>query len=334
MFDLSPNSNAGLRFARRVMYLGVVSLLLFTNSSRGQEKGGRDTAPPKTPPKRGTIKSTNRPAPKPKLASVVISVDPSDSVLIIDDQPSDKVDALGITKLIDLKPGLHSIIVRKTGYREKQQSLDLKAGDNEPVTIRLEMLKGSLSVTPNVDGAEINLRNVSADRNVGTYSGAVSQIEFPPGEYELTVSKKGYKTVTRRFTIKAGESAYLEPHLEALPTPRPQIAMSASVRPDGKYFIVQLIGSSGADSPRSGSISVSVTKGSAFADVAGTFTGLPCDVELVRIDNVTDASLIEAPGPANQWMKAIVRVRPKDSKRPARVVISWRLRDSSPVSQP
>jgi hypothetical protein len=259
----------------------------------------------------------------------VLTIDPPDSILIFDDQPSDKVDALGTARLTDLKPGTHSISVRKSGYREKQQSIELKAGDNEPLTIRLEMLKGSLTVSPNVDGAEISLRNVDADRNVGTYAGGITQIEFPPGEYELSVSKKGYKPVTRRFTIKAGESAYLEPHLEALPKPRPQIAMTASVRTDGKYFVVQVFGSSGSDLPRSGSINVSVIKGSTSADVSGNFTGLPCDIELVRLENVSDASLIEYPGSTNQWARAVIRVRPKDSKKPARFAINFRVRESS-----
>ena len=143
----------------------------------------------------------------------------------------------------------------------------------------------------------------------------------------MTVSRKGYKTAIRRFTLKAGESVYLEPQLEPLPKPRPQIAMSVLVRTDGKYLMVQLLGTSGADLPRSGSINISATKDSGFAEVSGTFTGLPCEVDLVRLDNVSEASLIEVPGPTNQWAKAIVRVRAKGSKRPARFAINWKLRD-------
>jgi hypothetical protein len=109
-----------------------------------------------------------------------------------------------------------------------------------------------------------------------------------------------------------------------------QIAMSASVRPDGKYFVVQLFGSSGSDLPKSGSINISVSKGSTLADVSGNFTGLPCDIELVGLENVSDASLIEYPGPTNQWTKAVVRVRPKDTKKAVRFAINFRLRESSP----
>ena len=205
-----------------------------------------------------------------------------------------------------------------------------KLGFDDFTNLRLEILLGSLTVSPSVDGAELSLRNVDADRNVGTYAGGISQTELPPGEYELSVSKKGYKPVTRRFAVKAGESAYLEPHLEALPVekPRPQMAMNASVRPDGKYFIVQLFGSSGADMPKSGSINVSINKGSNFADVSGNFTGLPCDIELVRLENVSDATLIEFPFSTNQWARAVIRVRPKDTKKPARFAIDFRVRES------
>jgi hypothetical protein len=123
------------------------------STAAAQEKGGREATPSKPTTRRVATKPSNRPPPKPKLASVVLNVDPPDSVLVIDDQSSDKVDAAGTAKLTDLKPGAHSIIVRKNGYREKQQSLDLRAGDNEPVTIRLEMLKGSLSVTLRANNA-------------------------------------------------------------------------------------------------------------------------------------------------------------------------------------
>jgi hypothetical protein len=318
--------SSGTQRKEFLLFLGVVFLsIFFPILALSQGKGGRDANPPKTPSKRGTVRAPNRPAPKPKLASIVLNVSPPDSSLLIDDQPSDKVDALGTAKFTELKPGQHSVTVRKAGYREKQQSLDLKAGDNEPVSITLEMLKGTLSVLPGISEAEINLTSVDRNQGVGSYAGSITQIEFPPGDYEITVSKKGYKTVTRRFTLKAGESVYLEPQLEALPKPRPQIAMSALVRPDGKYLSVQLLGTSGADLPRSGSINVSATKGAGFADVSGTFTGLPCEVDLVRGDNVSEASLIEVPGPTNQWAKAIVRVRAKDSKHPARFAINWRL---------
>ena len=161
---------------RNLLTLSMVAWLPSVALSQG--KGGRDATPPKTPPKRVTAKGINRPAPRLRLATVTLNVSPADSTLLIDDQPSDKVDALGTAKLTELKPGQHSVTVRKAGYRERQQSLELKAGDNEPVSITLELLKGTLNVLPGVSEAEINLKSVDRNQGVGSYSGSITQVEF------------------------------------------------------------------------------------------------------------------------------------------------------------
>ena len=328
MLGAGAETGATRRSGLKIVCLALlVSLFLWANTTLSQEKGGRDATPTKTTPKAGPVKAPRRPPPKPKLANLTVTVSPSDSTLLFDDQQLDKVDASGSARLTDLKTGQHTLTIRHAGYREKQQTVDLKTGENEPVSITLELLKGTLSVSPGVADAEISLKSIDANQGVGSYSGSISQVDFPPGEYEITVSKRGFKTVTRRFTIKPAESVYLEPQLETLvEKPRFQAPMSAVVKGEGKYLVVHLLGMSGTESPTSGSINVSVTKASSgFAEVSGTLTGSPCEVDLIRLDNVADASLVELPGPTNQWSRVVVRVRPKDSKHPVRFAINWRL---------
>ncbi|HVQ38251.1 MAG TPA: PEGA domain-containing protein [Pyrinomonadaceae bacterium] len=237
------------------------------------------------------------------------------------------VDATGIAKLTNLKLGQHIVTARKTGYREQRQLVDLKPGENEPLSVALELLKGTLSVSPGVADAEINLKSIDANQGVGSYTGSINQVAFPPGEYEITVSKKGYKTATRRLTIKPAESVYLEPQLEPLPVERPRAeAMSGFGEVDGKYLIVHLRGASRDTSRSSGTIAVSANKATPqVVYVTGNLPGSPCRFDLVRIDNISESSLIETPDASNNWSRIVIRVRPKDSKKTAHFAINWRL---------
>ncbi|MEN3328169.1 MAG: Gram-negative bacterial TonB protein C-terminal [Acidobacteriota bacterium] len=58
--------------------------------------------------------------------------------------------------------------------------------------------------------------------------------------------------------------------------------------------------------------------------VTGNLNGLPCRVELLKLDNVVDASIDEAPGPENNWSSIVVRIRPRDEKkRPISFAVIW-----------
>ena len=84
-------------------------------------------------------------------------------------------------------------------------------------------------------------------------------------------------------------------------------------------------GASADDSTVLGSINVSVSKSAlAFPEVSGTLNGAPCRIEFFKLENIDEGSLIETPSPSNQYSVVVVRIRPKDSKRPARFVINWK----------
>jgi hypothetical protein len=55
----------------------------------------------------------------------------------------------------------------------------------------------------------------------------------------------------------------------------------------------------------------------------------------VRLENVAEYSFVEPPGAANQWARAVVRLRPKESKRPMHFLINWKsLRSLVPDGSP
>ena len=262
-----------------------------------------------------------------KTANIAIKVMPTDSVVWLNDQQMSDLSSDGSLSLTSLKPGSYVLTVRHSGYRDLLRHIELKADNNDPINITLEPVRGTLSVKPNVDGSSIGLRSIDRDRNVGEYAGAIDQIEFPPGEYEVTISKPGYQPASRRFTLKPGATVELEPRLDALPTPTPtpQIvtASRSSVTVDGKYLVVRVVGTSGDSAQRNGTINVTVNRGTPTAYVRGSLSGLPCNVSFLSVENVAEGSLIDSPSPSNRWALIGARIRPKDSKRPMSFTVNW-----------
>lgn len=294
------------------------------NASRSRKTGNNPNRTPKPNPRQPVV----RPAPKVVTASLTIIVTPADSLVWLNNERKE-VDSNGGLAL-KIPPASYILIARHEGFRDDKRSVDLKPGENPTLTINLEPLKGTLNIRPSVDGTSIELRSVDRNQNVGSYAGAIDQIDFPPGEYEITISKPGYTTVTRTITLKAGATVELEPRLDPLPPPKPAPKrqprpMSARVESDGKYLIVHLSGTSDDDSTALGSINVNVNKSSlAPPEVSGTLNGSPCRIEFFKIENIDEGSLMETPGPSNQYSVIVVRIRPKDSKRPVRFAINWK----------
>jgi TonB family protein len=297
-----------------------------TGSKSGSRRGGGS----KTSSKGGST-SRELESSKNKLGRITLTVNPLDSNVTVDNQQVFEAGAVGGTLVInDLSIGSHILTVRRDGYREQQRAVDVKTGDNPIQAMILEPLKGTLNIRPSVDGASIELRSIGRNQNAGSYAGAIDQVDFPPGEYEITISKPGYATATRTVTLKAGATVELEPRLDPLPPPKPAPKprprpMSARVETDGKYLIVRLSGTSDDDSSALGSINVSVSKSTlAFPEVSGTLNGAPCRIEFFKLENIDEGSLIETPSPSNQYSVIVVRIRPKDSKRPVRFAINWK----------
>ena len=143
---------------------------------------------------------------------------------------------------------------------------------------------------------------------------------------------------SREIRVNPGESVYLEPLLDPFPRPTPTptpalpvTPMSFTVQRQDKYLLFYLQGSSGDSTKTLGSITVSMN-GPARNTVSGNLSGLPCQIELIKLENIAEASIVEAPGPANNWTSMVVRVRPKDEKRrPISFAINWKSLPNPPA---
>lgn len=244
----------------------------------------------------------------------------------------------GVITLQGIRPGAYRLVARKPDFREYVSTVTVTLDSENVFTVRLIPIPGKLTVSPSVGGAEVEIVSLETNVSVGHYAERLDQFELAPGQYRVVTRKAGYKAAVREIRVNAGESVYLEPSLEPLPppsaTPKPSPVvkpLSFNVQRQDKYLLFYLQGSSGDLARPLGSITVSLN-GPASNTVTGNLNGLPCQIEVIKLENIAEASVVEAPGPANNWTSIVVRVRPKDEKRrPISFAINWRSLANAPA---
>jgi TonB family protein len=216
--------------------------------------------------------------------------------------------------------------------------------DHENVfSIVLTPLPAKLTVSPSIGGAEVEVFNLETSQSMGHYFHQLNQVDLSPGRYRISTSKAGYRVSMREIIARSGESIYLEPLLEPLPTPTPTpiptptisyAPMTFDISKQDKYLLLRLQGSSGDTTKTVGSVNVSLG-GPANNYVNGNLNGRPCRVEFVKLENIAEGSIIEAPSPSNNWSAIVVRIRPKDEKRrPISFAINWSTLEDTPFLRP
>jgi len=331
---------------RNLPLLTLVLLILFSGSDAFSQTRSRPDDPPPQPHKSPTSAPPPQPPP-PKIvkplprkpeprANITVAVQPTDSRVMLDSQESSAPDSRGIVIFNNLTLTTHRLVVRRTGYGDYSLEFTPVAG-NAPLTVKLEPLPGVLQVIPTVEEASIEIKRLDGEQETINLIGSIHKLEVPPGDYQVTTSKSGYKAVVRNVTIAPAHTFSLEPKLDPIELPKRSVParrvvtmpMTSSVEAAGKFLIVRLRGASG-ETTASGSIDVMAPKAtSSWLDIKGSLSGLPCEVEFVRLENVAEASLLETPGPSNQWSTVAIRVRPKDLKRLVHFVINWRSLEKS-----
>lgn len=339
---------------KTLLFLTVFSAtLVIVASAHSQKRGGRDEPvqplpPPAAPANTGRGKP-KQPSPPPlKRATLTVTAPPgcrlwinqnevelrSSSVPInLDGQKVTTTYAAenGTITIKGLKPGAYQVLARKPAYQEFSREVMAGLETENVVTVSLTLIPGTLTIRPSVSGAEVEVFSVATNSAMGRYRDSLEKIEVAPGSYRLRISKEGYRSSLREVDVGPGESVYLEPIVEALPKPAPTptrtfsppvLPSTAAVVSDGKYLVFNIRGSTGDDSARRGTINVRSIAGE--SNVVGALNGMPCLVEFVKLENISEGALVEAPGPSNNWATLVVRVRPKDKKAPLSFAINWR----------
>lgn len=142
---------------------------------------------------------------------VKISGQPREAAILVDGKRR-----MNTTEPFKVMPGKHTVQVLQAGQVLRGEQAEIKTG--ETFTIDMGAKKGAtgylvLSVTPLdalifIDGVAMQIAGTRA--------------ELPAGSHELKVLKEGYKTVTEKFSLKAGESKTLSVDLGSPMAAKPE----------------------------------------------------------------------------------------------------------------
>ncbi|HAN10818.1 MAG TPA: hypothetical protein DCP90_09455 [Clostridiales bacterium] len=101
---------------------------------------------------------------------------------------------------IVLSPGEHKVIIKREDIESQIKYIIIKEKEKTTVDFGdIELKRGTLNFNISEDGYNVNIVNDITNYNID-FSG--TQIEVPYGEYIITITKKGYKTIVKTIVIK------------------------------------------------------------------------------------------------------------------------------------
>ncbi len=232
----------------------VAAIVLLTFSTTGVAfqgaAGGRPVAPVR--PSTGSTRSSKPPTvsgnptrgatsgtpskPKPSKAArkapsaleLIVMTNPPGSTVLLNGKPRGVTDSTGAMSVLGLKPGRYTLTIQKPNHRDEQRTITLIGVSNQTETFFLTPLPGRLTVTPTVTGATIEVSNL------GTFPDRIADMSLAPSSYQITVSKPGYRAVTREVTISPGQPFVLPVTLEKL-TLDEMMKLAIKSFTEGKY---------------------------------------------------------------------------------------------------
>lgn len=176
--------------------------------ARGAQSGDGRTPTGKSPAAAATGRGSRTkpprintpPPPPPPSARLIVHVNQPGSIVEFDGREVGSTDGRGYLHLPPATNGQHTLVVRKSGYYEHRQVVELVSGPNGTLEIKLPPRPGRLSITPNVPGARVYVEGL------GSYNGSVEGVELAPGSYRVTVTKLGYAPFAQEVTVAPGMS--------------------------------------------------------------------------------------------------------------------------------
>jgi serine/threonine-protein kinase len=155
-------------------------------------------------------------------AKLSISSNPSQAVLFINE------DSVGVTPVTDytIPPGSTRVKIDKKGFRVIDTLLVLEESQTESLDIKLraipkpkpgkksdikppEIVTGTLFITSRPEGATVHLDGVPAG------STPYRNDKIKPGSYNVKIFREGYQEVSRRITVRRGQTVPLHVALRA-----------------------------------------------------------------------------------------------------------------------
>jgi serine/threonine-protein kinase len=225
----------------------ITSVAALQPASQAPAETGLDvTVEGEVPASGGPAPSGGRPkavsSRSPRMASLVIQ-DGSDGLQVfIDGEWRGTLKSDGALSITDIKPGQHSVELRKEGYltrRIEQQfgaATTLNLGADQ---LKLERAVGTLQIALTPANGHLTYRHQNETEN-HTLEG--NKVDLAEGTYLVTASAPGYAERSQNVQIVAGQSQHLELQLTPVklkPTPHGMAEWQATGgwRRDGEWYV-------------------------------------------------------------------------------------------------
>jgi PEGA domain len=159
-------------------------------------------------------------------AIAAVNSDPAGSSIYVDGRDSGKVTPAQLS----LNKGSHTITVKRLGYFEASQSVDLNPGQTAHFSPSLKAMGdanevrstnklgklfgggvkdvGVVKIKTAPKGAQITINNRMMDR------GTPAEFAIPPGNYQIVLTAPGYKPLQKMITLQSGDRLNLDEVLE------------------------------------------------------------------------------------------------------------------------
>ncbi len=157
--------------------------------------------------------------PQPQYATVSISSNPSGANVYGDGVYVGQTRTGSPLVFTDVKPGVHTLLLIKSGYQDYQTTQNVVAGQDYVVSVTLNPVQnpttGGISVISAPSGAEVYLNNVFKGLTPITLD------NLAPGSYNVILKLSGYQDWQSAAQVTAGQTAQLSATLIPAGTPTP-----------------------------------------------------------------------------------------------------------------
>jgi hypothetical protein len=175
----------------------------------------------------------------PMFATVSIQSNPTGADVYGDGVYIGRTRADGPLVFTQVKPGVHTLLLTKSGYQDQSGSANVVAGQDYVYNVNLKPVPnpttGSISVTSSPIGAQVYVNNVFRGYSPLTVDG------LTPGMYTVALQLSGYQDWQSSATVAAGQTAQISATL--LPKSAPQTpAPTPTPGPSPALLVITLAG--------------------------------------------------------------------------------------------
>lgn len=258
------------------------------------------------------------------LGTIEIVSKPEGAQIFIDGKDTAKTTPAKIEELATQKT--YQIKLTKDGFQPLEEKVEIKNADLFTVNWTLkEIVFGTLKISSQPKGAAIHLNG----KDLGKVTPAtIEQLEIPKN-YQIQLSKKGFKEASRSIEINSKEPVSLDLELQVL---MGKLQIDSNVTGATVYFNGKRVGlSSGSFEVEPGSIKVKLTK-KGYKKVEKRVTVNAGESKKLQLSMIKES--VTTPPPIKQPPSTggpLARVRIDSSPRGASVVIDGRKAGVTPV---